>query len=145
METVESNILLILSKCIVPLFGDVAISIQMILSRAPHWNKSKYDMNYADEEAKNEFENSYLLINQFEEISGSYKAIIAELQIFKNQLAKNADPANMRKICYETSLKAVKYLSFLTTKVIEQAAWKYLNPSKSEDPQIGIYEKVNCF
>jgi cytoplasmic FMR1 interacting protein len=117
----------------------------MILDRAPHWNKSKYDMNYADEETKVELEKSYLLINQFEEISSSYKSIVASLQIFKNQLAKNSDFADVNKICYEVSLKTVKYLSFLTTKVIEQTAWKYLNPSESEDTQtlkIGIYEKA---
>jgi cytoplasmic FMR1 interacting protein len=135
---------------VVPLFGDIAMNIGSILVKSPHWNSSKYDILNMDPEYKLEMANSYLLLNYFQSIKKEYAILLGHLQQRKMQLSKNGNylAAEDMKGIYNDIFGAVKFLSELTNSVLEQAAWKYLNPSESNQASeelTDIYERAVQF
>lgn len=71
-----------------PLFGDIAISINSIVDKAPHW-KSKFDLSYTNEESRLELERSYLLVFQYENMMRNLNGLISNLQLCKSQVCIN--------------------------------------------------------
>jgi cytoplasmic FMR1 interacting protein len=135
---------------IVPLFGDIAINIGTILAKSPHWNSSKYDIVNMDPEYKLETANSYLLTNYYQSVKKEYAILMGHLQKRKFQLSKNGNylASEEMKGVYNDILGGIKFLSELTNAVLEQAAWKYLNPcetNQASDELTGVYERAVQF
>lgn len=114
------------SNSIVPLFGDIAMSVGSILTRSPHWNHQKWDLNRTTEETKAELKNSYLLVVQDKganSASASFRMHMAQLKKVDLMINKNSCPDGFNAECYNTIFKALKFMSMLTTKVIEQVMY----------------------
>ncbi|KAJ3311868.1 Cytoplasmic FMR1-interacting protein 2 [Boothiomyces sp. JEL0838] len=116
----ERLIKLFRTTAVVPLFGDIAISIASILAKAPHWPHSKLDIKNLDEELRIEITKTYLLSNQIETAKMNYESLIHQ-----------AVSLEETREVYNAAYNGLNLLSQLTTRVLEQAAWKYLNPAKS--------------
>jgi cytoplasmic FMR1 interacting protein len=114
---------LLKSNSIVPLFGDIAMSIGSILARSPHWNHQKWDLNRTTEETKAELKNSSLLVVQDKganNATNAFRMHMAQLKRIDIIMRKSAGNDGFRADCYNTIFKAIKFMSSLTTKVIEQ-------------------------
>ncbi|KAJ3276472.1 Cytoplasmic FMR1-interacting protein 2 [Terramyces sp. JEL0728] len=128
---VDRLVKLFRTTAIVPLFGDIAISIASILAKAPHWPHAKLDLKNLDEELRAEIMKSYLLSNQIENTTLDYESAYLQLKKIHVKLIHNSVSLEETKDVYNAAFNGLNLLSQLTTRVLEQAAWKYLNPAKS--------------
>ncbi|KAJ3322394.1 Cytoplasmic FMR1-interacting protein 2 [Boothiomyces sp. JEL0866] len=127
----ERLIKLFRTTAIVPLFGDIAISIASILAKAPHWPHAKLDIKNLDEELRIEITKAYLLSSQIESSKLTYETVYLQLKRCHIKLVHHAVSLEETKEVYNAAYNGLNLLSQLTTRVLEQAAWKYLNPAKS--------------
>ena len=131
------------SNDVVPLFGDIAVSLSSINTRSPHWNSGKYDLKSAEEAVQQEIQRQYLLVNRLASTEEKYLEIVANLHRAKiSSVSLNSMTVEDQKNYYDTILQSLKFLSGLTNQVLEQAAWKYLNPANAGDSDLNtVYER----
>jgi cytoplasmic FMR1 interacting protein len=114
---------LLRANSIVPLFGDIAMSIGSILARSPHWNHQKWDLNRTTDETKAELKNSYLLAVQDKGANiacANFKVHMAQLKRIDLLMKESNSPEGFSADCYNTIFNAIKFMSSLTSNVIEQ-------------------------
>ena len=124
---------------IVPVFGDIAISLGNVLDKAPQWNHNKFDLNLKEPEIIEEMRKSYLLITQIENDSIRFQSIMRSLKTTElrlSSLQSESITTENSSICYSSVHKAISFLSGMNNKVLEQAAWKYLHPNQKKNPTI---------
>lgn len=123
------------ANSVVPLFGDIAISLGIILAKAPHWNHAKFDLNRQEPETFYELQKSYLLIANAEADILQFQYLMTCLKKAELQLCYrpplSTPSAEECTSCYLIVFTSINFLSSLTNKVLEQAAWKYMNPNQS--------------
>lgn len=110
------------ANSVVPLFGDIAVSLGHIISKSPHWNNAKWDLNRNDEETKVDLKRSYLLIHHGNDTKLYFRDTVAQLKradlfIRKNKGSVSADAAEE---CYSVVIQSMKALSNFTNLVLEQ-------------------------
>ncbi|KAJ3262628.1 Cytoplasmic FMR1-interacting protein 2 [Boothiomyces macroporosus] len=117
----ERLIKLFRTTAVVPLFGDIAISIASILAKAPHWPHSKLDIKNLDEELRIEITKAYLLSNQIETAKMNYESVYLQLKRFHVKLIHQAVSLEETREVYNAAYNGLNLLSQLTTRVLEQA------------------------
>ncbi|KAI8901764.1 cytoplasmic fragile-X interacting family-domain-containing protein [Globomyces pollinis-pini] len=133
------------ANLITPVFGDIAIPMSSILIRAPHWPTAKFDLNQMDKESKEAIKYGYMLSNKIPTVDGLFHNTIAKLHTCRTLINSTDELSqNQVKLVYDTSFESLKLLSNLSIDVLEQTAWKYLNPidTTSEAQRYSIYEKA---
>ncbi|KAJ3281602.1 Cytoplasmic FMR1-interacting protein 2, partial [Borealophlyctis nickersoniae] len=137
------------SHPIVPLFGDMPIALSVIYGKAPHLSATRWsepgESSIEDTSlirASASVARSYSLANHVDaarlehaEYTAAFKRTVNVLRVSHrdNAAFSNAECATV----YNIVLQGVKLLASLTTKVLEQSAWKFANPtSPSLNPSV---------
>lgn len=113
---------------VIPLIGDVPFVLTTFLQMAPHFDCSKAQAESEEEKAK--LRTSYQLAICLPVFRRAFKQHMATLVACKARLsrAESRDASIMHDV-NEPLLNGIKFLAAMTTKVLEQSAWKYANPT----------------
>jgi hypothetical protein len=71
---------------VVPLFGDIAISLSTILTKAPNVKNNKWDLEVKDQVA---LFDSYMLVSHISSARTEFKEVLACLNDMRAQVANN--------------------------------------------------------
>ncbi|KAJ3196588.1 Cytoplasmic FMR1-interacting protein 2 [Irineochytrium annulatum] len=118
---------------VVPLFGDMPVSLSTIYGKAPHLSGLRWDAT-ENTDAREHVARTYLLHSQMEDIRAQFNANLAQIRQslhLSNQPQNATSPLPISErdaTVYAAVLNCVKLLSMLTRKVMEQTAWKFSNP-----------------
>ena len=125
----------------VPLYGDMQITLSLILKNSPNFDEKLSGPLEVDPKAAVQYELAQV-IQQIRSDHHNYvtdlSLLINELRIMK-KLNKDVSMAVSLRV-YETVLRGIKYLGSWTAAISMQSAWKYARPNKAEDLQ--DYERV---
>ncbi|TPX39959.1 hypothetical protein SeMB42_g06173 [Synchytrium endobioticum] len=119
------------STPVIPLFGDMPISLSKIYGKAPHIGSGRWEDT--DSDAKQSLGKIYTITASIPSVRDEYLKFV---QNFKKSLNLSTIaiqrygilPAEENATLYELSLQGLRLLSTWTAKVLEQSAWKYANP-----------------
>ncbi|KAJ3145710.1 Cytoplasmic FMR1-interacting protein 2 [Geranomyces variabilis] len=113
---------------VVPLFADQYVFLSTIYGKAPHLANTKWEET--EEPAKTNLARGYSLLT-YPEMRQEYTEYTALLKRTLNLIRPTANAqlsAQQNATIYAVVLQGVRHLVTLTTRVIEQSAWKYANP-----------------
>ncbi|KAJ3182845.1 Cytoplasmic FMR1-interacting protein 2 [Gaertneriomyces sp. JEL0708] len=122
---------------VVPLFADQYVSLSTIYSKAPHLTATKWE-DADDVNQRVTLSRYYSIINHIDTARADYSEYMTHLKRTMNSLRLlmkvngALTPAECTTV-YNTVAQGVTLLANLSTKVLEQSAWKYANPV---NPQI---------
>jgi len=90
--------------------------------KSPKLQYINWDFEWHDEN----LQKNYKLISQIDNLSQKYKDFMSEFQIVLNSLTTMHSPE-----VYVLLSEGAQLLSFLTTTIVEQSAWKFATPTNS--------------
>jgi len=129
---------------VVPLYGDMQITLEGLIKRAPHFDEKALDVSAADTKLASEYE----IINQIDSIRQAHNDYLAKFSNMINEilaLKKDNKPIGFAtaKEVSNTVLQGFQYLAEWTDKVLQQSAWKYAKPNNDPTIESQIdYERV---
>lgn len=114
--------------------------------RAPHWSNAKFDLDRKQPETISELRKTYLLTNNAADDASEFSYIMTclkktEMSLFYNSTFEQTSQQDCSS-AYSILFTSIKFLSRLTNRVLEQAAWKYLNPKTSSAGSNEDHQKV---
>ncbi|KAI9208741.1 cytoplasmic fragile-X interacting family-domain-containing protein [Polychytrium aggregatum] len=118
---------------VVPLFGDMPITLSTIYAKAPHLGSKWQAVDMSEKAA---FEKSYKIVNSLEATRNSYHEYLTTFGKTTNMLRKVLEQKGCFSFdeyerIYEILFEGIRLLCACTTNVLEQSAWKYANPTSS--------------
>ncbi|TPX31592.1 hypothetical protein SmJEL517_g05099 [Synchytrium microbalum] len=125
---------------VIPLFGDMPVSLSQIYGKAPHIGFGKWED--PDLDAKVALSKAYTITASIASVREDYQKFV---QNFKRSLNLSSIaiqrygilPPEENAALYELALQGLRLLSTWTARVLEQSAWKYANPVHP-NPESGI-------
>ncbi len=124
---------------IVPVFGDIAIYINSIFIKSPHYSSARWDFD--SEEHKATVARNYLLVHQLDFSEVEYKQCIARCAIaFKSLTSRHPDTD---KTIYIATKDCLHLLSKLVTKVLEQVQLVTRPPINFYIPRPRQFNKIH--
>eukprot|EP01119_Soliformovum_irregulare_P019520 TRINITY_DN6199_c0_g1_i4.p1 TRINITY_DN6199_c0_g1~~TRINITY_DN6199_c0_g1_i4.p1 ORF type:complete len:1378 (-),score=485.69 TRINITY_DN6199_c0_g1_i4:58-4191(-) len=129
---------------VVPLYGDMQITLDSTIRRSPHFDERAWGSSGMDAKAT---ALEYELIHSIDTVRQQYNDYVAKFGNTINDiriLLKNKGVSlQVSKDVTEVVMQGMRYLSDWTTRVLQQAAWKYAKPNSDSETQSTVeYEKV---
>jgi cytoplasmic FMR1 interacting protein len=121
---------------IIPIYGDLSTEVHRVLEMCANWEpfmihewmtsnvtklKVRYDLRYSRVKIRSEYT----------DVCARVAALLNEIKSFEEQ-GKDLTPTIMVQ-CITSSLDAFKKMSEWSARIIEQSAWKYINPISEEE------------
>lgn len=120
---------------VVPLYGDMKISVMWVLKKCVHWQEEMESQWLTTKEGK--LDRCYLLLYHREKIRKEYNeftsSFIALINTVKSYQSTNRAITQLLPTIFKQVLTGLKLLNSWSAKVIEQSAWKYENPINEEE------------
>lgn len=117
---------------VVPLFGDMQISLVNYVKQCPHFESSKWTCAAENAEAKAGV-NQYNLVNRMSQIHEEHLKIISELARYSNDFITSSSNSQMTyAACKQLSdlcINGLKLVSTWNAQVMELYHWKLLHPT----------------
>jgi len=129
---------------VVPLYGDMQITLESTIRRSPHFDEKVWGSSGADTKLSIEYE----VVNHLETTRTQYNEYIAKFAGMVNEIRalKRDNKPVQTAIAFEvtnTVLQGIQFLSDWTAKVLQQSAWKYARPNNDPSIQSQVdYERV---
>eukprot|EP01132_Coremiostelium_polycephalum_P008287 gene8287-10183_t len=129
---------------VVPLYGDMQITLESLVDRAPHYEKA-WCTNSLDSKIAQDYELIHMVDQiraHYNEYSARFANLVNEIKASKQRSPNETLPINDTDI-KNIIITGLTFLSDWTTRVLHQSAWKYSKPNN--DPAIPAqfdYERV---
>ena len=139
---------------LLPLYGDMTLTLHHILALAPHYNKlvvgGNFGFDYAVGGKSCEIDShpDYNIKSNWSQIRSNHTKFIIQFQLFINQISRSKhydtptdmssissygqDILNSAKIATELSIQGLSLLSQWRTYVLLMMAWKYKHPNTTK-------------
>jgi cytoplasmic FMR1 interacting protein len=128
---------------VVHLYGDMHITMRLILDKADHWTPDLLD-DYTSNDNK-EHQQYYLLKHHQSLIRSQYNTYLVELTAVMNEIkafqtSKVVITPELHKKVFDTVLKGFRHLSSWSSKIREQSAWKFAHPVTEDEFKKAVAE-----
>lgn len=129
---------------VVPLYGDMQINLEAPIRHSPHFDQGAW--GGTPDDAKS-LAVEYDLLSQLENIRQSHNDFLAKFASLMNRIRAARDiPFEFAKEISQTILNGFQLLSDWSSKILQQAAWKYANPNNDNTIEVTTeYERVVRF
>lgn len=117
---------------VVPLYGDMHISVLFVLRQCPHWDEDDMLAEWTTAQPE-KLARNYLLTSHHDTIRAEYNKLTADFAALLNETKayqaseKQITPQMLDKIL-ATVLGGLKLVAQWSARVLNQCAWKYANP-----------------
>ena len=134
---------------IVPLYGDMQISLEQTIKRCPHWDEGSklYGGPTPEKTLQTEYELLYdldLARAQHDNYMAKFSNLVNQIHIAQRIKGGSDFSASVCKSCSDTVLEGLQLLNEWSGRVLRQSAWKYSRPNtetKTEGETVE-YERV---
>lgn len=132
---------------IVPLYGDMHISLEQMIQRSPHFDEKVWGSPLPD----NKLVSGYEIVHKLEQMREKYNLYLSKFSNMINQInVRRAAPdfqgfeMGQMKAYTEVVLEGFRLLSGWSGKVLQQSAWKYAKPNTHHELPSDVveYERV---
>ena len=122
----------------VPEVGDMSITVNYILQRAPHYNPESMDSAWGGGEVSNKVKDDYLLHTHWKDFRENHLAWTANFTsavgiLNEAKFEKEAKHAAFCGDVYHIVLSGLRLIRDMTCAVIEQSTWKLTHPCTDQD------------
>lgn len=128
----DKAIKIIRQKPVVPSFGDLSFALASLFARSPRLSQ----MHLLDGiESDETLDKSYRIIFSIDKIRNDYESYCLDFKFLMNIFKSGANnpekiSANDINEYYDLLFRGVNLLSKMTSRVLEQSAWKYFKPCR---------------